>query len=433
MGMDEIISEAAEHKSCASIILSIIIPVYNCKNYIDQCLNSILCHREVNIEIICIDDCSSDESSEILEEYARRDGRISVLHNTENMGLSESRNRGIRKANGQYIWFVDADDWIDKDAIERILEYLQSYDPEILLFHSLNVNETTGDKGVWNDSFCTEYNVPMNGTAFFNKSIQNNGRLSSAVWIRCYRRDFLLEGKLFFPAGIIHEDITHSTEALLQADKVVVVDDKLYIHRTREGSLSQSPEVDSSRVASFCYIIGRFISIEQDNSDPETKNSLRVFIGTLCRMIYNKMRYMDSIDRRKLDPEFTPYLILCSFGWYEGFFPFLLSPQDMKRIRNAKSVIIYGAKSLADNLNKLLSDRNVKVDCFAASAAMLDQNDRETKICPIEEINPEEGTLLLIAAEKTRVQEEMRQYALKLGFREESIMMYRDMVMLCSK
>ena len=107
--------------------VSVIIPVYNVEKYLPKCLESVTAQTYANLEIICVNDGSPDNSSAILEEYAKKDGRIIII-NQENTGLSGARNTGIRAASGEYIVFVDSDDWIDAETVETAVSKAENAD-----------------------------------------------------------------------------------------------------------------------------------------------------------------------------------------------------------------------------------------------------------------------------------------------------------------
>ena len=102
-------------------LISVVIPVYNVEKYLRQCLDSVI--NQTNIEIICVDDCSTDSSPEILKEYA---DKITILKNPQNLGLGLTRNEGIKIANGEFIHCLDSDDWMEPDAYERLSKYLDN-------------------------------------------------------------------------------------------------------------------------------------------------------------------------------------------------------------------------------------------------------------------------------------------------------------------
>ena len=111
-------------------LVSIIVPVYNCAQFLNRCMDSLVNQTLKDIEIICINDGSTDNSPEILQEYAAKDSRIKII-NKENGGLSSARNRGLAAAQGEYLGFVDSDDWVDLDFFEKLYNAAKKYDTDI--------------------------------------------------------------------------------------------------------------------------------------------------------------------------------------------------------------------------------------------------------------------------------------------------------------
>lgn len=110
--------------------VSVILPVYNMENYLEDCIDSVLSSSYQNLEIIAVDDGSTDNTSAMLDELAERDKRLSVIH-TANQGVSSARNRGIQKSSGEYVTFVDADDLIDHQMLEKMIDAMESSDSDI--------------------------------------------------------------------------------------------------------------------------------------------------------------------------------------------------------------------------------------------------------------------------------------------------------------
>ena len=123
-------------------LISIIIPAYNVEKYISKCLESIIKQTYSNIEIILVDDGSTDKTSEICDEYEKKDDRIKVIH-TENRGVSEARNKGLENVKGNWITFVDSDDWIEEDFCEVLLKKIKDYDADIALCGYKRVTENS--------------------------------------------------------------------------------------------------------------------------------------------------------------------------------------------------------------------------------------------------------------------------------------------------
>ena len=120
--------------------ISIIVPIYNVAPYLRQCMDSIIQQTYPNIEIICVDDGSTDESGTIADEYAKKDSRVRVIHQ-ENQGLSAARNAGYSRSTGEYIMYLDSDDWIDLDTCETAIDIALKYDAELVFWAYVRVYE----------------------------------------------------------------------------------------------------------------------------------------------------------------------------------------------------------------------------------------------------------------------------------------------------
>ena len=145
--------------------ISIIIPVYNVEKYLQQCIDSLLSQTLSDIEIICIDDASQDASGKILNDYAARDDRMKVIHADENMGTLRARIKGITDAAGQYVMFVDSDDYLEVSACEELLKLLTEHPVDVLHFGTvLHANENVSDDlKNWVTNFLTPYEGELEG------------------------------------------------------------------------------------------------------------------------------------------------------------------------------------------------------------------------------------------------------------------------------
>lgn len=220
-----------------TLLFSIIIPVYNVKQYLHDCLNSVLNQTFLNYEVICINDGSTDGSSLILDEYAAKYSNVSII-NQENKGLSAARNAGIRAAKGDYIFFLDSDDWIEPNTLKILAEKQKGED--LLCFNGRRYFEdgTTEppDAGIVEDR--------LTGWEYYNKYALVSRKFHFVCTVlRLYRREYLLKNNLLFEEGIYHEDNLFTPLACYYAKSVKVIPDILYVYRIREGSITQTANV----------------------------------------------------------------------------------------------------------------------------------------------------------------------------------------------
>ena len=212
---------------------SVIIPVYNTEAYLGKCLDSILSQDFADWEAICVNDGSTDGSAAILTDYAARNSRLRVVHQP-NRGLSVARNTGLNAAQGDYILFVDSDDWIAPHALSTLAPHL-SIKLDMLCFGGQRYEEAKGTLLPDTPLLPTFYS---NGMDYYNANVFTSRKFPFVcVVLRCYRRQFLIENNLRFREGILHEDNHFTPRACLAASAVRVIPDVLYNYRVRQGSI----------------------------------------------------------------------------------------------------------------------------------------------------------------------------------------------------
>ena len=221
-------------------MLSVIVPVYNVEKYLPECFASILSQKFTDFEIICIDDCSTDKSWDLLQEYAAKDKRIRIFKQEKNAGQGVARNRALDLAIGEYILFVDPDDWIEKDALTVLDEELKKTKAQVLVFGNYNYEEYTGklkeDRCIQN-LISKLSNKSKKRNYFEWKEIRDYVLTSfSAVWEKCYSRECLAENNIYFLSTRIGEDIFFAQQSILCAKKIFFIEKYLYYYRKRKNS-----------------------------------------------------------------------------------------------------------------------------------------------------------------------------------------------------
>lgn len=214
---------------------SIIIPVYNVEKYLEECLQSVINQTFTDFEVICVNDGSTDNSLEILENFDFSELKNFTLINQHNGGLSAARNAGIGAAKGDYIFFLDSDDFISYDALKILDENIDNQD--FVAFNGERFFEDghteTPDEGI--------YEAQLNGWDYYNKYALINKKFHFVCAVlRLYKRIFLLEHKILFQNEIYHEDNLFTPVCCYYAQNVKVIPDVLYFYRIREGSITQN-------------------------------------------------------------------------------------------------------------------------------------------------------------------------------------------------
>ena len=205
--------------------VSVIIPVYNVEKYLNKCLDSILNQTLEDIEVICIDDGSSDSSLEILKEYQIKDKRLKVI-SQKNEGAAVSRNKGINLAKGEYISFVDSDDWLELDALEKLYNNAKSNDSDLVLFNSIEIYDDKTKNRIY---LPLDELIDYNNFTFdykYNKDLVLNKMF--VIWSKFYKTSFLKENNIRFYNHEIFNDVQFHIETMIFAKKISYLPEILY-------------------------------------------------------------------------------------------------------------------------------------------------------------------------------------------------------------
>lgn len=216
--------------------VSVILPVYNVGKYLRQSLDSLINQTLKEIEIICIDDGSTDDSSDILEEYKSKDSRIIVVHK-ENKGTGAARNDGLRLAKGECIGFVDPDDWVKPEMFERLYNLIKEKNVDIAMCMPDGYDEKNQINAPF--PYFVEDNfkcIPVN--KIFNRKDLSPFKYPMCVWNKLYTKELFDKNNIEFAQGLDFEDHKVIFGALLTAEKIIFIPEKLYVYRyNREGSV----------------------------------------------------------------------------------------------------------------------------------------------------------------------------------------------------
>lgn len=216
-------------------LISIIVPVYKVENYLEKCIKSIINQTYKNIEIILIDDGSPDNCGMICDKYAKNDDRIKVIHK-KNGGLSEARNYGIESSTGEYIMFVDSDDYIDKNMCEQLLIAAQKYNTDITM---CEIYEIKGNKKYASTISNLERNKVLNGITVMKEFFLRYAIELYASWNKLYKRElFFLETNIRFPVGELYEDMFIDYKLYYASKRIIIIPYKFYYYVQRKDSIT---------------------------------------------------------------------------------------------------------------------------------------------------------------------------------------------------
>lgn len=205
---------------------SIVVPVYNVEAYLNDCLTSLQTQNFSDFEVICVNDGSNDRSREILSKWESKLQQTKVV-DRENGGLSAARNTGLAAATGDYILFVDSDDWVEPTMLSRLA--VEATGEDMICFACRKSDSGTTD---------TLLPEQSDGWSYYNRhALEHREVPFVCVWQRCYRREFLVDNSLRFREGILHEDNEFTPRACLKAKRIKVIPNVLYNYRVRPGSI----------------------------------------------------------------------------------------------------------------------------------------------------------------------------------------------------
>lgn len=216
-------------------LISIIVPVYNVEKYLEECIDSILNQTYKNLEIILVDDGSTDKSGIICEDYAKIDSRIKVIHK-KNGGLSDARNVGIDKALGEFIIFVDSDDYIDKDMCQILINYVCEYNVDIVSCNFKKVFDNNIEED--NITYFKEKIKILTKEEVLKEYFLTLAPEIFATWNKLYKKSlFFTDEKIRFPVNRLHEDIATTYRLYAESKKVILLNELLYNYRQRNNSI----------------------------------------------------------------------------------------------------------------------------------------------------------------------------------------------------
>lgn len=276
------------------IKVSIVVPVYNVEKYLKESLDSAVNQSLKDIEIIAVNDGSTDNSSEILKVYEEKYSNFKVI-NQENKGLSGARNTGIVECKGEYIYFLDSDDYIDLNSMEYCYKEAKKDNLDILTFDAETfLDEQSNIAEINKEGFYRENLIEsktMSGEEFYIYS-NRKGAYRAPVWLNFYKREFIEKNNLIFYEGIVHEDEIHTSKSFILAKKIKYIPKRFFFRRVRENSI-MTRRIDESRIKGN-YIIAKetYKLFKDEVLSEKTKTILIIWI----RKYYsNCIKYCDSL------------------------------------------------------------------------------------------------------------------------------------------
>jgi glycosyltransferase involved in cell wall biosynthesis len=295
--------------------ISAIVPVYNVEEYLGECLDSLINQTFEDIEIICVNDGSTDSSPEILDEYQNMDSRIRII-SQENRGLSGARNTGMEHARGEYIYFIDSDDYLERDALEELYSISQQKNSDLIIFKLVNFDEEGNrDYDYSNMPFLSDIQKDVFSHQDFRDNLFN---VDVTVYTKFYKRE-LIENEMF-AEGLIFEDNAFYFDYILDAERIYFHDRCLINRRIRSDSIIKSASKSHTDIIKIYELIEEKLKAKGVYEDFREDFFMRkvdsiyyrfTLIDEECRdYFYNKMKdaflgqkeeYENDMDLKKIE------------------------------------------------------------------------------------------------------------------------------------
>lgn len=274
--------------------ISVIIPIYNTAEYLPRCLDSILDNSYKNVEVICINDGSTDDSAIILEQYAKKDVRIIVI-NKENGGISSARNAGLDKATGDFIAFIDSDDWIHPQYFEILLLSQQKTRAEIAACKYITCSD-------FQKKYSEIHPKTVESSLISNIDALKIGHLKRLVWGRLYRRSFI-SGLRFNPQIKWGEDSLFSITSLCKNSKIVLLNVELYYYYQRDNSVTSSISSND-----MFPLINTLLNSCENLCQNENMTQQYIYLNESIKQVL-ALRYYTSVTQSKASQKDCYYII----------------------------------------------------------------------------------------------------------------------------
>lgn len=321
-----------------SVMVSIIIPVYNVEQYLKESLQSVVNQTFSDYEVIIINDGSTDTSGEIIEDFVKKNGAIKIkVINQENQGQAAARNTGIEMAEGKYTYFFDSDDLIEKDALQILFTESEKHNLDLLLFSGdtiIEAKSSTETKYNFNYEKIKLYPQNKKGEEMFIDLVMNDEYTSSPC-LFFVKTKVLKDNNLQFHEGIIHEDGLFTYQLILQAGTTRVINNVLFHRRVRASSTMMTSNFEKSFIGNYTVFFGMIeFSKQLGNISPRLKEAMIkrwsiVFTSTINQYIYiessRKTKYHEEVLELKETSEKYNYFNRLDL-WIFNHTPFFYKP-----------------------------------------------------------------------------------------------------------
>lgn len=279
-------------------LISVIIPVYNVERYLRECVDSVLGQTYQNFEIILVDDGSTDSSGDICDEYAKEDKRIQVVHQ-KNGGLSDARNKGFSKSSGEYVYFLDSDDWILPNAFMDLFNKARQENADVVFFDAASFVDGSAESKI-EQRYLRKYAYETADGYSVLGRLQENKEYHSAVTLLFIKKESMESAEVLFESGIVYEDMIFTYELFAKATQVTQLNQTLYQRRYRSDSIMTSKRTKKNYLsAGVVYKKVRNVSSELKKLDDKTAQDYIVRCAFNALNLYKELNREERIECKK--------------------------------------------------------------------------------------------------------------------------------------
>lgn len=425
---------------------SVIIPVYNVEDYLKECIESILKQNFKDIEIILIDDVSTDKSGEICDDFANQNKNVKVIHQEKNFGVAICRNVGINAAEGQYILFVDSDDYLLEGCLMGIARLIrEKSEPDVMIGKFVNRPEKGG-------GFCCDH--------AYDSLIFNQGKVDAVLdhlkdmngflgvcWRYIIRREFIVDNNIYFVPAKIHEDQEFIVRLLCSAQSFALYNKIFYCYRTRSKSLGEAEDYDAN--SSCLEIIGEMCKFMKYNNLSDTKKDfIYARIKYACDLFIPRLlmhnreeifglskiieKYIDYIDiLEEISNGFDMYFFIKTYGPFYGLILYkaLIIEETISLVKDAKErdLYIFCAGIFGKSAAHILQKKNYPIKAFLDNNKALNNTSilglKVNQPSVLKLISEEElaNVFIVVCNQRPNVFQEISDQLKEIGLKEDQI------------
>ncbi len=414
-------------------LVSVVIPVYNVEKYLSDCLESVLQQNFEGMEIFCVDDCSTDGSRDILDQYAARDKRIRIIRYEKNGGLSYARNQAMKQAKGQYIFFLDSDDMMAEGALQVLYERASSQWLDVLGFDTENVYEKNIDASLYSPFgiHSGKYDGIDTGQRLFVQQMKQGDYFPMAC-AYFWRTEFLRKHDLWFHEGILHEDNPFTFQAMMFAERMAVLPKTCYIYRRRADSIT-THAISETRLTGFIAGINDVIHAIAEfpiemASQEWMRAAMRYLSGQKMDARHHILQYHRMHPQRMnflQHPDWNLVYQRLLSGNYQ-FVRGILENSVLDRLEITKLILIYGAGKIGWEVLHLLEEYGIHHYAVVVTRKTGNQEGFSGLAKELCEYQPLCEDAFVIVATGNRLHGEMEIEAKRQGF--QHIIWYKDLM-----